>query len=72
MNKQNAYQRYQNQDQDNACMQEPVKTRNGLYIWEHWTYKYGNVTSIRYYAEDINGGNTMRLSKGDYLNLINK
>ena len=67
----NALDRYNNQDNNTLSqMHEPIKTVNGLYVWEVWTYKTnGTITDIRYYAEDVNGGNTMRISLDDFLKL---
>lgn len=68
----NALKRYNTQlDSTLAQMQQPIETRNGLYVWEVWTYtNEGTITDIRFYTEDINGGNTMRISKNDFLNLV--
>ena len=67
-----APERYNTQtDSTLAQMQQPVETRNGLYVWETWTYNNeGTITDIRFYAEDVNGGNTMRISRNDFLDLI--
>ena len=65
----NALERFNSQDENNATMQEPKETRNGLYIWEQWTYEGDNISDIRFYCEDINGGKTYRLSLEDYLKL---
>lgn len=62
----NALERYYNQDQDNAGMQKPFETVSDLYVWEQWTWKGTDITSIRFYCEDINGGQTFRLSQEDY------
>lgn len=64
----NALQRYNNQnDSTLAQMQQPIETKSGLYIWEVWTYTdKGAITNIRFYAEDVNGGNTMRISAEDF------
>ena len=63
----NALERYYNQDQDNAGMQKPFQTVSDLYVWEQWTWKDTDITSIRFYCEDINGGRTFRLSHEDFL-----
>ena len=64
-----ALERFNNQDQNNVTMQMPIETKNGLYIWEQWTYDGDNVTDIRFYCEDVNGGKTLRISVEDYLKL---
>ena len=63
----NALERYNKHGQDNG-MQEPFETTSGLHVWEQWTYSYAEdkITSIRFYCEDINGGQTYRLSKEDF------
>ena len=67
----NALERYNSQDQDRInTMQEPVLTNNGLYVWETWTIKNTTITSIMHFAEDKDGGNTMRISTENYLNFI--
>lgn len=64
----NALERYNKNGQDNG-MQRPFETTSGLYVWEQWTYCYAEdkITSIRFYCEDINGGQTFRLSHEDFL-----
>ena len=67
-----ASERYNNQkDNTLSQMQKPFETKNGLFVWETWTYNNkGVITDIRYYAEDSNGGNTMRLTQSNYLHLL--
>ena len=65
----NALQRYSQQDENNVTMQKPIETRNGLYIWEQWTYEGDNVSDIRFYSEDVNGGKIFRIGIEDYLEL---
>jgi len=67
-NTKNAAERYNTQKHNTlAQMQEPKRTSNGLYVWEVWTYKDdGTITDIRHYAEEIEGGKTMRISAEDY------
>jgi len=72
-NAMNAQNRY-NAQKDNTLsqMQQPVETANGLYVWEVWTYNNsGTITNIRFYAEDVEGGTTMRISQEDYINFVN-
>ena len=64
----NALERFNNQDENNVTMQKPFQTSTDLYVWENWTYDLqGNITDIRYYCEDINGGKTFRVSEEDYI-----
>ena len=64
----NALERFNNQDENNVTMQKPFQTSSDLYVWENWTYDLnGNVTDIRFYCEDINGGKTFRVSHEDYI-----
>jgi len=65
----NALQRFNQQDENNVTMQKPIETRNGLYVWEQWTYNGDNISDIRFYCEDIKGGKTFRLGVEDYLKL---
>lgn len=65
----NALQRFNQQDENNVTMQKPIETRNGLYVWEQWTYNNDNISDIRFYCEDIKGGKTFRLGVEDYLKL---
>ncbi|MCP4484323.1 MAG: hypothetical protein GY823_07180 [Flavobacteriaceae bacterium] len=65
----NALERFNNQDDNKVTMQKPIETRNGLYIWEQWTYDGDNVSDIRFYSEDVNGGKTFRLGLEDFLKL---
>ena len=66
----NALERYYNQDQDNAGMQKPFQTVSDLYVWEQWTWKGTDITSIRFYCEDINGGETFRLSQEQFQEMV--
>jgi len=66
----NAAARYATQNENNATMQEPILTSSGLYVWEQLTFKNNTISEIRYYAEDENGGNTMRISQNDFIKLI--
>ena len=63
-----ALERYNTQDENNATMQEPFETNSGLYVWEQWTCEGTKVTSIRFYCQDVQGGNQpiFRLSDEDY------
>ncbi len=65
----NALERFNNQDDNKVTMQKPIETRNGLYIWEQWTYDGDNVSDIRFYSEDVNGGKTFRIGLEDFLKL---
>lgn len=69
----NARQRYEKQlEQDIVMsqMQEPILTKSGLYIWENWTYNNeGNITDIRYFAEDKDGGKIFRISFENFLQM---
>ncbi len=65
----NALERFNNQDENKVTMQKPIETRNGLYIWEQWTYDGDNVSDIRFYSEDVNGGKTFRIGLEDFLKL---
>jgi hypothetical protein len=72
MKKLNALQRYEIAKNDiNAInMSEPFETISELYVWSVDTlndFDDTQITSSRYYAEDINGGKTMRISFEDYL-----
>ena len=71
-NIQNALQRYNSQAGNTLRqMQKPIETGTGLYMWEVWTYKRdGSITDIRYYAEGVSGGNTIRISKKDVFYLV--
>ena len=71
--KKNALERYKSQKDDvNPQMQEPILTRNGLYIWELWTFRGDKISTISYYAEDKDGGNIRRISSKDFINLVKK
>jgi hypothetical protein len=66
----NALERYNKQDKDGSKqMQYPIKTRNGLYVWELWTFK-NNKIYISYFAEGVDGGNIIKISIEDYIYLI--
>lgn len=67
----NALERYYKKGQDNG-MQKPFQTVSDLYVWEQWTYSYAEdaITSVRFYCEDINGGQTWRLSQEQYQEMI--
>jgi len=73
----NAMKRYEMAKNDiNAInMTEPFETTTELYVWSVDTlnpFDEGEITSSRYYAEDINGGNTMRISLEDYIFFFEK
>lgn len=68
----NALQRYEIAKNDiNAInMSKPFETISELYVWSVDTlnpFDDTQITSSRYYAEDINGGDTMRLSFEDFI-----
>lgn len=66
----NALERYNTAKEDlKRQMQEPIKTSNGLYIWEMHNYSVDGkkINSITYWAEDINGGNKMKLNQEDFI-----
>ena len=68
-----AMQRYnEKKDRDlKIQMTMPIKTNNNLYIWEEWHYRDdGMINKIRYFAEDINGGNKMSVKVADFLCLL--
>ena len=73
MQEMGSYKKYNSQSVSELTQkQDIIKTRNGLDVWEVWTYNNkGNITDIRYYAKDITGGKTIRLGKNDFLYLIN-
>ena len=67
----NALERFNSQDADQInTMQEPTLTNSGLYVWEAWTFKGNNISSVRYFAEDKDGGSTMRISAEDFIRFV--
>ena len=67
----NAIEKYNRQSEDNATMQQPFETKNGLYVWESWTFGKGQITDIRYFCQDVNGGAIKRISIEDYMYFFN-
>lgn len=52
--------------------QESIETKSGLLVWETWTHHKEFIThrtfmTIRYFAQDKDGGKVMRLSFDDFL-----
>lgn len=69
----NAIERYNNQDEDNATMQLPNETTNGLYIWENWMWDGNSIKEIRYFSQDVHGNEKVRrISTEDYLYLLTR